>query len=396
MTGISKAQAVSNEVDTPVEPRKTVAYFSKASLIGPSSRYRIYQFVPYLDAAGIDCRIYPLFGPGYFRILEMGNPLLRVLAKVGYVAARFVKRGWDLLMGANADAVVVEGQLFPYAPAWMERLITKSFKQTAIELDDAIYLTRFHGTKIPGLLNAASISIVGNETLARYARQYASTVMVIPTVVDTVRFSPGWTVDPTVQQAHKKPVTVVWLGLAYNLGYLDLVVPTLRDLSRQGLIRVRIICSHAPELDGVDVEFRQWSIEREADDLRECDIGIMPLPDSEWARAKCGLKLLQYMACGLATVASPIGVNADIIKDGETGLLASSQEDWHDKLTQLCRDHEQRLRLGVAGRRRVEESYSLVTWGERLADTYRRLANGPTCSGRAQGLTHASTTNVMR
>ena len=373
--------AVINQAEDGDRSQVTVAYFSKASLIGPSSRYRIFQFMPYLRAAGVNCRVYPLFGPAYFRILEIRIPAMRVLAKAGYVIARFVKRVWDMLTMPAADLVVIEGQLFPYVPAAVERLILRAFPRVAVELDDAIYLTRFHGRKIPALLKSASAAIVGNETLARYARGFCSRVEVIPTVVDTDYFRPRKADEGIVLGASGKAVTVVWVGLAYNLPYLEFLAPVLSELSAQGLIRLRVVCSRPPNLEGVEVEFRRWNLERETEDLADGQIGIMPLPDTEWARGKCGLKLLQYMACSMATIASPVGVSAEIVRDGETGFHSSSLEDWRDGLSRLCRDGELRARFGQAGRRRVEDQYSLRMWGPRLAEWYLEAANDALVSG---------------
>jgi glycosyltransferase involved in cell wall biosynthesis len=354
--------------------KAAIAYFSKASSIGPSSRYRICQFLPYLSAVGMECRIFPLFGPVYYRILEFRNPVARLLVKVVYVGGRLVKRSWDLMTLPRVDVVVIEGQLFPYAPAWLERLILRVLPTVVLEFDDAIYLTRFHQSKIPALLKSVSESVVGNEVLARYARQYCSHVSVIPTVVDTRRFTPAVGTEPSAREDGQRLLRVVWIGLAYNLEYLDIVVPALRALSEQGLVCFRVICSHPPVLKGVNMEFRPWSMDLEATDLRECHIGIMPLPDTEWARGKCGLKLLQYMACGLATVASPVGVNREIVRDNETGFLAASPSAWYEKLYRLCQDDELRARLGRAGRQRVEGSYSLARWGPLVAEHYLDLA----------------------
>jgi glycosyltransferase involved in cell wall biosynthesis len=367
---------VTDQPSSYTQVRATLAYYSKTSLVGPSSRYRIYQFLPFLDAAGVSCRVYPLFGPAYFRILEIRFVPLRFVAKLGYVATRFLKRVWDLLTMPAADVVTIEGQIFPYVPAVVDRLIVRAFSKVVVEFDDAIYLTPFHRTKISILLRSVSASVVGNEGLARYARQYSSRVTVIPTVVDTQRFAPSKAESET-----GKALTVVWVGLAYNLECLNMVAPVLRELAEQGIISFRVVCSHRPMLDGLDIEFRPWSLEGEVEDLRDCQIGIMPLPDTEWARGKCGLKLLQYMACGMATVASPVGVNVEIVRDGETGFLASSPDAWREKLIRLCLDRELRVRFGLAGRRRVEEAYSLDLWGPRLAEHYLELANSSIVPG---------------
>lgn len=354
---------------------RTIIYFSKSTSVGPTSRYRIFQYLPILEEHGIDCTVRPLFEETYWKIIEIPSPILRVMAKMVYVIGRFVRRAWDVVTIGDVDLVVIEGQLFPYMPAFAERMLAKLRYRCVIELDDAIYLTRGHRRKIPALLALVSRVIVGNEVLAQYARQYTPQVSVIPTVVDTQRFVPRQTGAQWIGIATGMPVTVVWIGLAYNLGYLNIVAPVLKELQDKGLIKLRVVCSRPPRLPGLMVEFRAWQLEQEVELLQDCHIGIMPLPDTEWARGKCALKLLQYMSVGMAVLASPVGVNREIISDGETGYLAETEQDWRDKLGRLCQDAALREQMGRAARRTVEERYSLHVWGPRLAKQYQEIVD---------------------
>jgi glycosyltransferase involved in cell wall biosynthesis len=244
------------------------------------------------------------------------------------------------------------------------------------EMDDAIYLTRGHERKMPALLAMATGVIVGNDRLAAYATQFSSHVTVVPTVVDTARFVPKPVRSIVARDRGDEPITVVWIGLACNLKYLDVLAPALRRLQERYRIKLRVVCSHPPALAGVDIEFRPWDWEREVEDLQDATIGVMPLEDTEWARGKCALKLLQYLAVGLPAVASPVGVNGDILVNGENGFLASTEHEWYERLESLCRDPQLRARMGQAGRRTVETRYSLSVWGPRLADVYRAIAEG--------------------
>jgi glycosyltransferase involved in cell wall biosynthesis len=353
----------------------TIIYFAKSTSIGPTSRYRIFQFLPVFEEQGIECTVRPLFEKTYWRIIEIPSPFLRVMAKMVYVTGRFLRRAWDVLTIGDVDLVVIEGQLFPYMPALAERMLARLHYRFIIEFDDAIYLTPGHRQKIPALLGMASGAIVGNEVLAKYARKYTSQVYVIPTVVDTQRFAPRQTRVQWIGARTETPITVVWIGLAYNLGYLDIVAPVLKELQDKGLIKFRVVCSQPPRLPGLTVEFRPWQLEQEVELLQDCHIGIMPLPDTEWARGKCALKLLQYMSVGMAAVASPVGVNREIISDGETGYFAVTEQDWRDRLTRLCQDAVLREEMGRAARTAVGERYSLNAWGPRLAKQYQEIAN---------------------
>jgi glycosyltransferase involved in cell wall biosynthesis len=352
---------------------KKVLYFSKASDIGPTSRYRIFQYLPYLRAREVDVVVKPLFGPTYFWLLTWRAAWPKVIAKAIYVLLRFIKRAGDLLSMRRVDLIVIEGQLFPYCPATAERLLVKLNQKIVVELDDAIYLTRFHQRKMSAIMRMSSAAIVGNHVLAKYVEGFASSVSIIPTVVDTDRFHPPAQLGSN--QDREGVTTIVWVGLASNFPYLELLVPVIRELQQTERIRFRVISSCPPVLPGVNLDFRLWSLEGEVTELQGGDIGVMPLPDTEWARGKCGLKLLQYMALGLPAVASPIGVNQEIISDGENGFLASTQEEWYATLLRLCRDVQLRVRIGQAARKTVKSKYSLSVWGPRLADRYRVIIN---------------------
>lgn len=352
-----------------------VIYFSKSSVCGPSSRYRIYQFLPHLQAAGIECSVKPLLAEWYFSLLEIQNPLFRVLGKVIYVGMRFLKRAWDLSTLGRPDLIVIEGQLFPYCPPWAEELLKWVGERLVFEYDDAIYLTRLHQRKIPALMQLSSDVVVGNNGLAKYAKQFASSVTVIPTVVDTSRFKPKAVDHASTPVERPQRINIVWIGLAYNFSYLELLVPVLRDLQQREGVRFLVISSRRPMFSGVEIEFKPWSFETEVSELQRCDIGVMPLPDTEWTRGKCGLKLLQYMALGLPAVASPVGVNREIVVDGHNGFLATTSEEWQSRLLALCRDPHLRDSIGRAARQTVEENYSLQIWGPRLAGYYHAMVD---------------------
>ena len=342
-----------------------VFYFSMASEIGPSCRYRIFQ--SYLHAQELDVVVKPLFGPTYFWLLTWRSVWPKTIAKALYTLLRFCKRTGDLLAMGRVDLIVIEGQLFPYCPATVERLLVKLNRKFVVELDDAIYLTRFHRSKMSALFRVSSTAIVGNHELANYVGRFAPRVVVVPTVVDTDRFRPA--AQGGSSQDRDGVLTIVWVGLASNFSYLELLIPVIRELQRTERVQVRVISSRPPVLPGVNLDFRLWSLEGEG------HIGVMPLPDTEWSRGKCGLKLLQYMALGLPAVASPIGVNREIISDGANGFLASTKEEWLATLIRLCQDSELRIKIGLAARKTVESEYSLSVWGPRLADRYRMIIN---------------------
>jgi glycosyltransferase involved in cell wall biosynthesis len=353
-----------------------VVALTRTSPIGPSTRYRIEQYRPALSRQGIDVVTLPLFGPTWFALLGVRSTWLRIPGKALYAPCRLLVRLLQIARAAfgDADLVLVEQQYFPYLPAWVEAALWIRRKPTILEFDDAIYLTFGHASKLRRLCGRATLVIVGNRFLEDFARPHARHLAVIPTTVDTDRYTTSVPRDDDVFR-------VAWIGLPYNLPYLELVARPLADLARRGRrCELRIISSALPgdvsAFEGLDVVARPWSVQTEADELSACDLGIMPVPDDEWGRGKCGLKILQYMAAGLPVVASPVGVNADIVQEGVTGRLAATPEDWRAALESLALDPEAARAMGREGRRRVEQLYSLERGAALVAETYR-LACGP-------------------
>ena len=351
-----------------------VLALTRTSRRGPSTRYRIEQYRSELAAHGIELTTRPLFGDAWFSILETRPAPLRGLLKAGYSLARLVARAAQAREAARGghDLVLVEQQLFPYLPWSLERRLWPKRTPVLLEFDDAIWLTAGHEEKLAAACARAALVLVGNDFLREWAARHAARTAVIPTTIDMARYPASPPPDPD-----GRPLRVGWIGLRYNLGYLSALAGPLRRLQESGqCVELRVISSGAPsgpEWDGLSVVHRPWSEDGELAEMQACDLGVMPLPDVPWARGKCGLKLLQFMAAGRPVVASPVGVNTTIVKDGENGLLAADADGWLAALRRLS-DPELRLRLGAAGRASVERSYSVSGWASRLAETYRLAA----------------------
>jgi glycosyltransferase involved in cell wall biosynthesis len=204
------------------------------------------------------------------------------------------------------------------------------------------------------VIRGASAVIAGNEYLARYAREANSNVTLIPTVVDVARYLPC-----TRKRGHDGRLVVGWIGSPSSAGYLLERIEALRRFCRNASARLVLVGSGPIELPGVPVEVRSWREDAEVAEIQRFDIGIMPIPDTPWARGKCGFKLIQYMACGVPVVASPVGANVRIVDDGQNGFLAGTDDQWVAALSTLAASSLRRQQFGMAGREKVVRRYSL-------------------------------------
>lgn len=352
--------------------RPKVVIFTKGTAINPATRYRFLQYLPYLESNGFDVETLSLFPDSYYRLPRMKSAKARFAAKATISVASFIKRLADLPKVKNADLIVIENQLFPYEQGMLEFLVSRFNKKIIIEFDDAIYLTRFHKSKLLRTLNMAEGVIVGNRNLAEFAAKANDNVFVVPTVIDMQKYGDS---KPDFKRKITKndPLKIGWIGLPNTLPYLKEIHQSLKKLAQKYPVKLKIISSTSLELDGVPTEFIEWSEEKEAEELKKLDVGVMPLKDDEWSRGKCGAKLLQYMAAGILAIASPVGVNGEIVDHSVNGLLASCNEDWYSHLEMVCEEPEMIEKLGNAAREKVANEYSLQVWAPKLAEIYRSV-----------------------
>ena len=245
------------------------------------------------------------------------------------------------------------------------------------DFDDAIYLPTASPAnawaaalrspdKTDGLCRRARHVTVGNEHLAQYARERNPAVTVVPSTIDTDVYVPR-------ERAPQPTPVVGWTGSLTTLPHLQALGPALARLAREVPFRLEVV-GGTLELPGVEVVCRTWRAETEVADLRSFDVGLMPLPDDEWARGKCGMKALQYMALAIPPVVSPVGMNAALVRDGKNGFHARTEDEWVDRLTRLLRDPDLGVRLGREARRTVEEHYAARVQAPRLAEVFRQAA----------------------
>ena len=338
--------------------------------VAASTRYRLLQYQSLLREHDIDLDVHSLLSNIYLtrRFRGASQP-------IGNMLTSGVLRLKQLICQGNYDCAIVHCEMFPLLPGIIESRLLKI--PYIYDFDDAFYLkyrskryryvSSFLENKFSSVISRASAVSAGNTILKNYADGFSDNTHLMPTVVDVNRYK-------VLVNNENTKFTVGWIGSPSTSQYLDKIVTPLSMLGNSDSIRLTVIGGKAPSILNIEVVELFWQEDTEVQEINNFDIGIMPLPDNSWERGKCGFKLIQYMACGLPVVASPVGVNCEIVEHGVNGFLAETPEEWEIALRTLLSDPELRKRMGKAGREKIERQYSLQVTGPRLTELLKTIA----------------------
>lgn len=341
----------------------------------PSQRFRFEQYIPFLNQNGFQCIHSFLLDEKSDKIFYSKG---KILGKLSIVWKSFFKL-WTLSSKADSyDFIFIQRETFMLGTSFFEKRFARSKAKLIFDFDDSIWLLdvsnankAFSWLKNPDktaeIISICDVVVAGNPYLCHYAKQFNRHVKLIPTTIDTVEY--------TNKGNRNTSICIGWSGSLTTLKHFDFAVPFLIKLKQKfgDRISIKVIGDGNYKNDKLEVVALPWRKETEVEELSTFDIGIMPLPDDKWASGKCGLKGLQYMALEIPTIMSPVGVNSEIIKDGINGYLASSEQEWIEKLTQLVESKELREKIGKAGRRTVEESYSIESQKGHYLQLFKEL-----------------------
>jgi glycosyltransferase involved in cell wall biosynthesis len=343
----------------------------------PGQRFRFEQYFSVLEANGFQCELSYLVEPADDQFLYKPGHFLR---KLRFVRRCIAKRRADVARMHGYDIIFISREALMTRSTWFEREFRKSRARIIYDFDDSVWLSNVSdanrrwgwvkdASKTSKLIALADLVFAGNAYLADYASAFNDRVEVVATTIDTEKYRPR-----TLRPAG--PVVIGWSGSITTIQHFRFAVPALRKLKDKfgDRIAFRVVGDGTFHHEELGITGVPWRKDTELDDLRAMDIGIMPLPDDEWARGKCGLKGLQYMALGIPPLMSPVGVNTEIIQHGVNGFLPRTDDEWVELISRLVEDADLRARLGAAARRTVEERYSVKAW----RDTYLELFNSLT------------------
>ncbi|HEV7334084.1 MAG TPA: glycosyltransferase family 4 protein [Flavisolibacter sp.] len=331
--------------------------------ISPSQRFRIEAYKELLAQHNIEYIFQPFLSEKARGFIYKKGHLLK---KVAAVFAGFLRRFAGVYKYRHVDFVFVQREASPVGPPVFEWLYAKVLgKKLIYDFDDAIWISNVtEGNQLAGYVKcywkvafickwAYKVS-VGNRYLGEYAARYNQRVVYNPTCVDTQRkYVP-------VVSTEEHPVTIGWTGSHSTLPCLSPILPVIKKLQQAHTFRFMVICDRSPSFDNIAVTFQPWQSVTEISNLSQFDIGIMPLEKDAWSEGKCGFKIIQYMALGIPALASPVGVNKEIIDHGINGYLCETEEEWECYLTELLFDCEKRKSFGGHGRKKIEARYSVA------------------------------------
>jgi len=348
-----------------------VLFLTKYGYLAPSSRYRAFQYVPYFRSRNSVVSVEPLLPDEYVRRLfnerrrSLGRVSRALLSRIAHLRSREYR---------SFDVVYVQNEMLPRCPFMLESRFYRDGPPVVVDYDDAIFHLyenrQLLREKIAAVMRAARCVIVGSRYLQSYAATFNRCVELVPTVINMSRYT-----AKCGYELENNTVIIGWIGTPTTARHLASHAPSFRALARKYKLTLR--CVGAPQdfqMPGVQLEKIPWRLETETQWIRSFDIGVMPLPDDRFAKGKCGLKLIQYMGCGVPVVGSAVGANCEIIQDGTNGLLAVNQDEFVHKIEWLIRSVELRRRLGINGRQTVKLRYSLETQAPRFYRLLREAA----------------------
>lgn len=331
----------------------------------PGQRFRIEHYLPFLEKQGFEII--------FSNILSEKDDITfyskgKYFGKLKIVIKSFFHRLKDIKIAKSCDYVFVYREAFMLGTTYFEKRFSKSGAKLIFDFDDAIWLNDTSAgnqnvswlkrpSKTAKICKYSHFVITGNRYLADYALKYNSNVNVIPTAIDM-----NYHVRNNISKREK--ICIGWTGTQTTLKHFESAISALKKVKEKygDKVYFKIVADVDEWENELGIKPVKWNKENEIKELEEFDIGIMPLPDNEWTRGKCGFKGLQCMSMGIPVVMSSVGINNEIIRHGKNGFLCNSEEEWITSLSSIIESPELREKIGEIGRHTVLNNYSVQAW----------------------------------
>lgn len=343
----------------------------------PGQRFRCEHFIPILQNQGFEIT--------YANLLNEWDDVhfynkLAYIQKMYILCKSFFKRLHHCYMARNYDIIFIYREAFMIGTTLFEQLLRIWGKPIVFDFDDSIWLNDTsegnkhlawlkNTKKTNTILKLSDLVIVGNSYLAEYAKHFNTNVQVIPTTIDTKYHT------PTKQPIQKDTICIGWTGTETTLKHFFTIIPVLQNIQKKygDRILIKVISNTTFTHPELKVKSIFWTAETEIDELQSIDIGIMPLPNDEWSKGKCGFKGLQYMSLEIPSILSPVGVNTEIIEHGVNGYLASTEHEWEHYISMLIDNADLRKTIGKASRKTIEERFSIDSQKDAYVSIFTNL-----------------------
>ncbi len=354
-----------------------ILFFTLGNELVASSRTRVFQYLPHLRNKGVVCKIIQyqsgfdywllsnfkketIFQKIIFAVLFKGLGIFHFFYSF-FAAMRLI------VLAKKYDILFIQKAL---PPVWVQKIVFRRNSRIVFDFDDAIYANEaaYDVERFNFMCSCIKLAVIENESTETYMNSKGIKTLKITGPIDCGRYK------PKTNLTNSPAITIGWIGSGSTTGFLQLIEKALKQISKKyPNVVINFIGSSGFKIDECRIVSEKWSLETEVQLLEKFDIGIMPLPDNEWTRGKGGYKILQYMAMGIPSIASPVGVNKEIIIQNETGILAESEEEWLTAFEKLITEHDLSIQLGNNARIRAKNNYSFAASTPVLLDAIRKL-----------------------
>lgn len=356
--------------------KKDIYVYLPTGKQGASSRYRVLQYKEELDK-NFNLIINEFLDDVLYSDWKK-NKLIKLFLKLPFKIIHTIKFSIKI---PNKSVVLIHRDILPFGNMWLEKMLKRKKCKIIVDIDDAIFISdtseisskknKFfynlkYGKRYDKLFKISDKVICGNKYLENHVKNFCENTKIIPTVIDVSHIMPK-------KSFNVNSFSIVWIGNPGNTGYIIDILPIINKVSEEMNMRININLIGSKIFDvrkykNLEIKFNKWSSENEYELIKESDIGIMPLKNSEWAKGKCSLKLLQYMAAGIPVIGSDVGENKNVIINGENGFLATDNKDWESHIKYYIKNRNKIEEMGKRAREFVEERYSLEEWKKILVN----------------------------